>query len=391
MLAEMRILALEPFHGGSHRAFLEGWQRHSRHSWTTLGLPARKWKWRMRQSPLLFAWEIDRRYAKGERWDLLFCSDMLPLAELRGLCRPAAELPSVIYFHENQITYPVRFEKERDFHFGLSNVTSAVAADACWFNSGYHLDDFLGAIPRFLRRMPGDRPLAAVELIAERSSVRHPGIEIEVQESRRRAATRRGATSPEPLHIVWAARWEHDKDPEAFFEALTMLVERGVDFRVSVLGQSFDEEPPVFERARVELGDRVSAWGFRESRAEYEAVLGSADVFVSTAQHEFFGLAAVEAMALGVRPLLPNRLSYPELLELGGVERSESYLFDGGIEALAARLEQLARAPRSGLVVDADLLAGAVKRLLWSELAATYDDELAAMAESSSVGSTAGL
>ena len=331
----MHVLALEPFFGGSHRSFLEGWQRHSRHEWTTLGLPARKWKWRMRQSPLLFAWEIDRRYAKGERWDLLFCSDMLPLAELRGLCRPAAELPSVIYFHENQITYPVRFEKERDFHFGLTNVTSAVAADACWFNSRYHLDDFLGAIPRFLRRMPGDRPLEAVELIAERSSVRHPGIEIEVQEPTRR----------EPLHIVWAARWEHDKNPEAFFEALTTLVDRGVDFRVSVLGQSFDEEPPVFERGRVELGDRVSAWGFRESRAEYEAVLGSADVFVSTAQHEFFGLAAVEAMALGARPLLPNRLSYPELLELGGVAHSERYLFGDGAGTLAARLEELARAP----------------------------------------------
>ena len=27
----MRILYLDPYHGGSHAAFARGWQRHSRH------------------------------------------------------------------------------------------------------------------------------------------------------------------------------------------------------------------------------------------------------------------------------------------------------------------------------------------------------------------------
>ena len=50
--------------------------------------------------------------ATGERWDCLFCSDMLNLAELKGLApRILGSLPSVLYFHENQLTYPVQVEK----------------------------------------------------------------------------------------------------------------------------------------------------------------------------------------------------------------------------------------------------------------------------------------
>ena len=44
----LRILALEPYYGGSHRAFLDGLAARSRHAWTVLSMPARKWKWRIR-------------------------------------------------------------------------------------------------------------------------------------------------------------------------------------------------------------------------------------------------------------------------------------------------------------------------------------------------------
>jgi len=48
----VNILALEPFYGGSHRAFLDGWAAHSRHHWTVLGLSPRHWKWRMRHGAI---------------------------------------------------------------------------------------------------------------------------------------------------------------------------------------------------------------------------------------------------------------------------------------------------------------------------------------------------
>ena len=92
----MHILALEPYYGGSHQAFLDGWSAHSRHQWTTLGLPAYKWKWRMRHSAATFAARVAERLEWGEVFDLLFCSDMLNLAEFRGLAPvQVRNLPSV--------------------------------------------------------------------------------------------------------------------------------------------------------------------------------------------------------------------------------------------------------------------------------------------------------
>ena len=51
----MRILALEPYYGGSHQAFLDGWSKRSCHTWTVLTLPAAKWKWRTRHAAITFA------------------------------------------------------------------------------------------------------------------------------------------------------------------------------------------------------------------------------------------------------------------------------------------------------------------------------------------------
>jgi len=43
------------------------------------------------------------------------------------------------------------------------------------------------------------------------------------------------------------------------------------------------------------------------------AYIKSADVAVSTARHEFYGLSMLEASTCGAFPITPKRLSYPEL------------------------------------------------------------------------------
>ena len=172
----MDVLALEPYYGGSHQAFLDGWSARSRHEWAVLSLPGHNWKWRMRHAPVTFAEQLADANARRRRWDVLFCSDMLDLSAFRGLAPPPLRcLPAVAYFHENQLTYPVRRDEPRDVHFALTNMTTALAAEAVWFNSAYHRDAFLDALKQLLRRMPDHRPVWAVERVRARSSIHPPG------------------------------------------------------------------------------------------------------------------------------------------------------------------------------------------------------------------------
>ena len=192
----MKILAFEPYYGGSHKAFIDGLSQASGHTWTVLTLPAHKWKWRMRHSAITFASEAAKLLNTGQRWELLFCSDMLNLAEFAALVPPElATLPKVVYFHENQLTYPVRLEDERDYQLAMTNLTAALAADAVWFNSQFHIDSFLGALEKFLKSMPDHQPLAAIEKIRTKSEVHPPGIG---------EFPARPARKPGPIRILWA-------------------------------------------------------------------------------------------------------------------------------------------------------------------------------------------
>jgi len=364
----MRILALEPYYGGSHQAFLEGWSRAGRHEWTILSLPAYKWKWRMRHAAVTLAGQVHDRLAQSDRWDLLFCSDMLNLAEFLGLApKEIRDLPSLLYFHENQLTYPVRVENERDYQFGMTNMTSALAADAVWFNSAFHRDSFLGALEALLQRMPDYQPLEAVARLAAKAKVFSPGVP---------QLAPRGPRRPGSLRILWAARWEHDKNPTEFFEALGRLKERQIPFRLGVIGEQFREVSEVFAWARQHFADHIDHWGYQQDRADYEDALLEADVFVSTAAHEFFGLSAVEATLAGAYPLVPKRLAYPEVFGWQSDTTAEAFFYEGGANGLADRLADLARRLESNvsLLQAAEPIRDRLKRFEWPNLAPILDD-----------------
>lgn len=367
----MHILAIEPYYGGSHRAFLDGWRRRSRHDFTVLHLPPYKWKWRMRHAPITIAEQIRELPAEGQNWDVLFCSDMLNLAEFLGLAdAQVSALPRIAYFHENQWTYPTTRPHERDYHYGFSNLTTALAANEVWFNSEFHRDDFLFATKGFLRRMPDFQSLGALDQIRAKSSVAYPGVDI--------PPPRRSPRTVGPLRILWAARWEHDKDPQTFFSVIEKLANRNLSFRLSVIGQSFADVPPVFDQARRQFDKLVDHWGYQESAEDYRAVLEQADVVVSTAQHEFFGVSVVEAIAGGSYPILPNRLAYPELLDLAGQPTHQRFFYDGSASALVDKLTSLATQLANG--VELTHLCGSVqkeiKKLDWRRLVETMDHRI---------------
>lgn len=315
MTDRLRILALEPYYGGSHRAVLDGLMSRIDADWTLLSLPARKWKWRMRGSAITMAQEV-RRIASSQSvetppWDLVFASTFLNLAEFKGLAGGRiAAIPAIVYFHENQLVYPNRHTADWDYQFPLTNITSALSAEACIFNTRWNLDTFVGEIPQFIREFPDHRPQGVAELVAGKSQVVPPPFDPQAFDAH-------PASRAERCRIVWPHRWEHDKNPEEFFSAVMRLAEEGLDFEVAVAGQSFRESQGMMREAAEALGSRLVHCDEPASREEYAALLSSADVAVSTAINEFFGLAMIEACYAGCAPLVPDRLAYRELYGAG--------------------------------------------------------------------------
>ncbi|MHB1450268.1 MAG: tRNA-queuosine alpha-mannosyltransferase domain-containing protein [Coriobacteriia bacterium] len=306
----LRVLALEPYYGGSHRAVLDGLIARLEPlgiTFDVLTLPPRKWKWRMRGSAITMAEEARSLHAAGARWDVIYASTFVNLAEFVALAGDAVSgVPRVVYFHENQLLYPNRHTADWDYQFALTNITSALTADCCLYNTRYNLDGFLAEIPGFLREFPDHRPQGVAERIAARSEVLAPPFDTTAFDA---APPTRGARP----RIVWPHRWEHDKDPETFFAAVGALAAEGLDFEVAVAGQSFRETEALIARAATSLGEKLVHLGEPGSRDEYAALLASADIAVSTARNEFFGLAMIEACYAGCAPVVPDRLAYPEL------------------------------------------------------------------------------
>ncbi len=331
----MRIHILEPFFGESHKHWAKGYQHHSCHDVEIVALPGSYWKWRMMGGAVSMA----RKYWEGffSVPDLWLASDMLDLATFLGLMRKQAErVPVVAYFHENQLTYPWSPHDEdpligRDLHYAFINYTTALAADMICFNSQWHRDVFLDALPNFLRRFPDRRERGLLEGLHRKAKVLPLGMELKALDTWRVA--RHGGA---PV-VLWNHRWEYDKGPEAFFQALFQLAEEGIAFRVVVLGEAFARTPAIFAKAREKLADRILHWGFVSSRQEYVQWLWRADLLPVTSQQDFFGISVLEAVWCGCRPLLPKRLAYVEHFPQPEFEP----LFYENDEAFLPRLRQL--------------------------------------------------
>jgi len=352
-----KVLAIEPFYGGSHRAFVDGLVERSCHEFRLLTQPACFWKWRMRGAALTLS---DKANKLRFRSDLVLCSDMLSLSDFKALYEKDA--PALLYMHENQLCYPVPSQDQRDLHFGFTNIASCLAADQVVWNSQFHMESFLSALPGFIRLMPDQRPARLAKRIREKSLVIPPGIDL-------------SALDGVPLErelpplILWNHRWEFDKGPEFFFDALQALLEKGLRFRVAVLGENFQAQPRVFLDAQDRFGDRIAHFGYVESREEYLGWLRRSWVSVSTASQENFGIASVEAAYAGALPLWPDRLSYPELIPPSlGIDHLYS-----DFSELVLKLEETVKAASydpSAHTRHADCL----RRFDWPNLIEAYDE-----------------
>ncbi|XP_076439714.1 tRNA-queuosine alpha-mannosyltransferase-like [Babylonia areolata] len=509
--ADPDILIIEPFYCGSHKQLVDCLMRDEviRPRVHLVTMSGKKWHWRARVSAL----HLTSAIPVSHHFRVLFSSSVLNLAELVALRKDLAGLHKVLYFHENQLQYPVRKQKDRDFQYGYNQILSCLVADSVLFNSAFNLESFLSSITSFLKLMPDYRPKGLADALRPKCSVayfpmqyphsvpcratqqsqvlknvptsqathadhahdmksntnktlcplsltmrannktdsehvlvsqslqtgssgdsdmqtsqvsgtgdvkaqsdgtdRDNTTELHSQakvgrmddemaigsagndstlkfqgleggdhsvrchtlkaESPASALTyscgKRTVTSwvqcgtgdagsslstntcletsrlssektplgphhyrdiqchhppgkhwgslnkekDSCLHIVWPHRWEHDKDPQTFFEALFRLQSENMPFVVSVLGETFTDVPDIFAEAEQRLKGHLFSWGYQSEKSTYFHILQHADVVVSTSKHEFFGVAMLEAVFLGCYPLCPKALVYPEL------------------------------------------------------------------------------
>lgn len=375
----MRILLLSPYHGGSHRAWAEGYRVASAHDVSLQTLPAHFWKWRMHGGAVT----LGRRWLEshtGPLPDLILATDLLDLTTFLALTRrKTAGIPIALYMHENQLTYPLPSDPttgpmrrqlgERDRHYAFINYASMLVADRVFFNSDYHLENFYGALPAFLRHYPEYNEIDTVELLRQKSSVLPVGVNL------RRLDSQLPASDPSvPALIIWNQRLEYDKNPEGFIHVLVTLATEGVPFRVALCGERFGKPGERWNEGVQQLGDRVIHNGYAEDDL-YRRLLWESTLTVSTAGHEYFGISILEAIYCHTFPLLPARLSYPELIPRAF---HADCLYHGRPDLLK-RLRWALSDPAAVRVIANDL-APAAAQYDWSVLAPRYDAELAAMA-----------
>jgi glycosyltransferase involved in cell wall biosynthesis len=366
----MKFLFIESFSIGSHALFANGLADHSSHAIDLIEMPGENFRWRMLGAALYMA----DRIPSLDTYDGVIVTDLFNLADFKALTGPKCP-PVMVYFHENQLTYPQPGKDRSALMLGMINITTALAADMVLFNSAIHRNAFLTAVPEFLNRANDFKPQGIAEKIRQKSHVRYPGITLtQVMESDLQKQTG-------PPLIIWNHRWGFDKNHQMFFKVLETLQEQDFDFRLALMGENFGMIPDEFVQAQKIFEDKIVAFGYVSSRAEYINWLKQGSIVISTAIQENFGMSVIEAMIMGCIPLLPNRLSYPEILPEGF---HEQFLYKNKydlIEKLAQIISDV-----TAYEETSKKLAREMRPFLWEHVIDSYDQILAQLALSGRLG-----
>jgi glycosyltransferase involved in cell wall biosynthesis len=298
------------------------------HTWTQLVLPPRHFNWRIRGNSL--QWALNEKDLLNQDYDLLIATSMVDLASLRGFIPRIAQLPTLLYFHENQFVYPIGSkQRSNNVEPQLVPLYSALCADAIVFNSHYNRSTFLQGTRELLKKLPDQLPPELLERI-EKSDV----IPVPLEEFPFEPVTSAILERPKQiLDVVWNHRWEYDKGPRLLLCLAQAILTQRLPIRLHVVGQQFRSSPAEFEKIAILLEQHAAdlsidqgRFGFVEKRERYISLLKQCEVVLSTALHDFQGLAIQEACTLGCTPVVPNALVYPEY-----IDNKFLYTFNKGI------------------------------------------------------------
>lgn len=305
----MRVLLLSAYDAPSHRHWhqclregLADWD------WQLLTLPPRHFSWRVRGNPL--HWSIAERAVLERPYDLLLATSMVDIATLRGLVPALAGMPAVMYFHENQFAYPEGRGEHGMLEAQMASLYSALAADLLLFNSDYNRSSFLAGSEELLKRLPDFVPDGIATGLSNKSYI----LPVPISVPPHAPPVAAPGLDSQGIQVLWNHRWEYDKGPAQLLEIVELLLAGDSVFTLHMVGQQFRERPPEFATlaARLDKAGALGHQGYVENAESYQGLLCACDVVLSTALHDFQGLAVLEACAAGCTPVVPDRLVYPE-------------------------------------------------------------------------------
>jgi glycosyltransferase involved in cell wall biosynthesis len=309
-----KILLLSAYDTSSHRHWRTQLEKmFPDYAWTQITLPARHFSWRIRGNSL--SWGFGETAFLHDEYDLLIATSMVDLSSLRGFIPKLATLPTLVYFHENQFTYPMNINKNDNVEHQLVPIYSALCASKICFNSNYNRLTFLEGANSLFKQLPDFVP-ATLSKRLELSTV--IPVPVDVPSNNQDKSNH----AEDYLSVVWNHRWEYDKGPGLLLEIIRQVCAAQLPIIFHILGEQFRQSPAEFDQIQKllethseHIGLAPGHFGFIESKQKYFDCLHKTDVVLSTTRHEFQGVAMQEAILSGCTPLAPDRLAYPEYLE----------------------------------------------------------------------------
>jgi len=363
-----KALILSAYQTKSHKYWCNGLLKNfGQIQWQLLELPPRYFHWRIRGNGLIWAHNFESELSQN--YNIVIATSMADLNSLYGFMPKLAAIPSILYFHENQFVYPMTAKSKQRIEPMIVQLYSAICASKLCFNSEYNKSSFFSGAEKLLKNLPDFVPKNLVSKLESKSVL----LPVPIVDSG--FYPQRNKT--EKFSILWNHRWEYDKWPECFFDALIRLKQKNIDFDLYVLGQQFRKQPKVFEEMQVYFSSHIKQWGFVESEEEYRCILAKCDVVVSTALHEFQGLAVMEAVTLGCTPVVPDRLAYPQFFEENYRYPSCPENLEIQSQFLAEKLEKLFRMYENG----SDLGVPDISHLSWSQQKPLYQEMMNAVVD----------
>lgn len=291
MARQLDILALEPFYGGARKQTLDLLARHSRHRWTVYKLPARRLERRLNTAAQWFSQQIAR--VPDLKCDILFTSDAMNLADFLRLKPDLGHRPSVAYFYCNQLAGDAGSDQQAR----LAMLSTATCATEIWFDSLYHMRDFLGnaaAMYDAHKELGGREPLRS---LVAKSQLVHPPVEII-------PPTRDSNVDSERKGRTVCLDNREGAEAKLFTAMLTEVSNRREPIAVHVLGRPLEEIP---EGIPCEIIDV-------KNESDVVRALRRCELYISAHPCDHFEPMAMRAMALGCIPILRREGFHSEFI-----------------------------------------------------------------------------